>query len=226
VFDVLRDWLFGLTLGLSLLVHGAVLFLVSRIDFEMPVEVAPRQGKASVRLRASVDQRQQPTKQPQKESPRPTKDVPPAPDPVEVLVTELPEPLQVPTRLPPPAPPEPRVTPPKPEKVMQVASVPSPASEASEGAVDQLPVEAVNPPPPYPPEAKAAGQEGRVWLRVKVDATGKVVAISIHESSGYELLDDAALRTVRRWIFYPAKRNCKPVSYEYLKPVRFYIRSM
>src|SRR5262249_45375070 len=110
------------------------------------------------------------------------------------------------------------------KQIAKTSSVPSPASEASEGVVDQLPEEAVNPAPPYPPEARAAGQEGRVWLRVKVDATGRVAAISVCESSGLKFLDDSALRTIRRWVFYPAKRNGKPVPYEYLKPVRFTIR--
>jgi protein TonB len=200
--------------------------MLARVDFELPIEVPPQLGKASVRLLPSYEANSESRKQPLKETPRPIP-LPQEVEPIEVLMAEVPEPLAPERPVPLPAPPEPVMPVPQPtKKVAKISSVPSPASEASEGAVDELPQEAVNPAPPYPAEARAAGQEGRVWLRVKVDATGKVAAISVYESSGYELLDDAALRTVRRWVFYPAKRNGKPVAYEYLKPVRFTIRRL
>jgi periplasmic protein TonB len=221
-----RNCLFEWTLAVSLLAHGAAFLLLSRVDFQLPMEVPPQLGKASVRLLPSHEVRSESSKRPIKEMPRPVV-VPQEVDPIEVLVTEVPEPLAPERAVPVPAPPEPAMPVPQPtKKVAKISSVSSPASEASEGAVDELPQEAVNPAPPYPPEARAAGQEGRVWLRVKVDATGKVTAVSVYESSGYELLDDSAVRTVRRWVFYPAKRNGKPVPYEYLKPVRFTIRRM
>jgi len=45
------------------------------------------------------------------------------------------------------------------------------------------------PPDAYPPEARAAGQEGRTAFAVDVDAQGRVVACNIIGSSGSPLLD-------------------------------------
>jgi protein TonB len=239
VLGALRDWWFGLVLGFSALLHALAILFLGLVEFVPPAEIAPKPGKFSVRLVASADAQPEPVKRLLKEKaqpaePPPTDDVPPLP------ATEEPAVFPRADIQPQPAPPEPRqpqplarivedAPAPKPDKtkrMAKVSSVASQASEASEGAVDQFPEEAVNPAPPYPPEARDAGQEGRVWLRVKVDATGRVTAISVYESSGYPLLDDSALRTVRRWIYNPAKRNGKPVPYEYLKPVGFYIRRM
>ena len=63
-----------------------------------------------------------------------------------------------------------------------------------------------NPAPRYPYLARRRGQEGRVVLRVRVNADGRAEAVSIRESSGYHLLDEAALETVRQWRFLPARK--------------------
>ena len=49
--------------------------------------------------------------------------------------------------------------------------------------------------------ARRRGEEGRVLLRLTVNATGRVEAVSVARSSGYELLDQEAQRTVARWRF-------------------------
>jgi len=46
-----------------------------------------------------------------------------------------------------------------------------------------------------------------VLLRVRVLASGKPAEIQIHQSSGREALDEAAVRAVKRWSFVPAKRG-------------------
>lgn len=58
-----------------------------------------------------------------------------------------------------------------------------------------------NPPPRYPSLARRRGEEGRVLLRLTVNAAGHVEGVSIARSSGYELLDQEAQRTVARWRF-------------------------
>lgn len=63
-----------------------------------------------------------------------------------------------------------------------------------------------NPAPRYPFLARRRGQEGRVVLRVRVNPNGQAEAVSIQESSGYHLLDEAALETVRQWRFVPAHK--------------------
>ena len=63
-----------------------------------------------------------------------------------------------------------------------------------------------NPAPRYPYLARRRGQEGRVVLRVRVNPDGWAEAVSIRESSGYHLLDEAALQAVRQWRFLPAQK--------------------
>lgn len=64
-----------------------------------------------------------------------------------------------------------------------------------------------NPPPHYPQAAQEEGWEGRVVVRVHVDANGRPVEVELHTSSGHDLLDKAALAAVRHWTFVPAKRG-------------------
>jgi periplasmic protein TonB len=64
--------------------------------------------------------------------------------------------------------------------------------------------------PPYPKEATAAGIEGLVRLRVKVDETGKVVEVTVIKGVGYGL-DEAARDGMRRTRFKPATKNGEPV---------------
>jgi TonB family protein len=53
----------------------------------------------------------------------------------------------------------------------------------------------------YPAEAKAAGIEGRVVIRVRIDATGKVTDATL--VSGHPLLSQNALQAVRSWRYEP-----------------------
>jgi protein TonB len=64
--------------------------------------------------------------------------------------------------------------------------------------------------PPYPKEATAAGIEGVVRMRVKIDETGKVIEVTVTKSLGYGL-DEAARDGMRRTRFKPATKNGEPV---------------
>jgi protein TonB len=64
-----------------------------------------------------------------------------------------------------------------------------------------------NPKPPYPLAARRQGIEGRVLLAAHVRADGACGGVTLKQSSGHALLDDAALTTVRRWRFLPARRG-------------------
>jgi periplasmic protein TonB len=57
------------------------------------------------------------------------------------------------------------------------------------------------PKPAYPAQAKRAGQTGTVVVEFTVDASGRVVSAFAKTSSGWPLLDNEAVRTVRRWTF-------------------------
>jgi len=148
---------------------------------------------------------------------------PPAPKPREQPPEKAP--------LPPPAPkPEPQIEitpkPPEPAKpVAEKAAKPSPASVAAEGIrVDELPRERVKNTVPYPPEALAAGLEGEVVLRLKISASGTVLAASILKSSGVPSLDEQALRSAPGFLFYPGRRHGVAVSCDVQQPVPFTIR--
>ena len=50
----------------------------------------------------------------------------------------------------------------------------------------------------YPRAAMNRGQQGTVRIRFTMDRTGEVLAVTIAQSSGHDLLDQEALATVRR----------------------------
>ncbi len=55
--------------------------------------------------------------------------------------------------------------------------------------------------PAYPAHAEAAGNEGTVLLEVVVDTSGHATDVHIASSSGFDVLDQAAMRAVRQWKF-------------------------
>lgn len=107
------------------------------------------------------------------------------------------------------------VAPPEPQN----ASPPSPVQldAAPDYRADYL----NNPRPPYPMVARRMGYNGRVILNVEVLAEGKAGQVLLHKSSGYEILDNAALQTVKTWKFSPAKRLGQPVTQWFLVPIKF-----
>lgn len=68
-----------------------------------------------------------------------------------------------------------------------------------------------NPRPQYPSMARRLGQEGTVVLEVIVSTEGLAKSVRVQESSGHELLDQAALQAISRWKFVPAKRGEVPI---------------
>lgn len=82
-----------------------------------------------------------------------------------------------------------------------------------------------NPKPPYPPYAYKAKQEGQVILSVEVLASGESGQISIFSSSGFELLDESALSTVKKWHFVPAKKEGQVVPQTIRVPITFSLKN-
>jgi protein TonB len=78
-----------------------------------------------------------------------------------------------------------------------------------------------NPKPPYPPEARRLGQQGRVLLEVQVGADGRAISVSVKRSSGFPALDSAAVQGVQRWTFEPARVGGLPVASRADVPVNF-----
>lgn len=82
-----------------------------------------------------------------------------------------------------------------------------------------------NPKPPYPPYAYKAKQEGQVILSVEVLASGDSGQVSIFSSSGFELLDESALSTVKKWHFVPAKKEGQVVPQTIRVPITFSLKN-
>lgn len=66
--------------------------------------------------------------------------------------------------------------------------------------------------PVYPAEWAQAGKEGSVVLSVHVDNRGRPVEVAIARSSGIAELDESALTAVHNWTFTPPLQNSRPVS--------------
>lgn len=79
----------------------------------------------------------------------------------------------------------------------------------------------INPLPKYPLLAREKGYEGVVYLRVLVRMDGRVGQLAVDRSSGHEILDQAAVDSVKEWAFFPAKKGGKAVESWVLLPVKF-----
>ena len=79
----------------------------------------------------------------------------------------------------------------------------------------------INPWPVYPEIARQRGQEGQVALLVNVDIHGNPAQVSLEASSGYALLDQEAIKAIRRWKFNPASYNGEAVPGTVRVPVTF-----
>ncbi len=82
-----------------------------------------------------------------------------------------------------------------------------------------------NQPPEYPRKAKRRGYQGVVALAVLVDVDGRVNDLKVARSSGYNILDRAAMRSVRKWDFQPGSENGRKIEMWVEVPIRFNLRS-
>jgi len=99
------------------------------------------------------------------------------------------------------------------------------AQSASSVSTKAKPFYHHNPKPVYPPLAKRRGWEGTVLLLVEVLPNGACRDIQIKQTSGYTLLDKAAVKAVKRWKFTPGLENGIPQTTVILVPIRFSLRT-
>lgn len=147
--------------------------------------------------------------------------VPPKPKPV----ARRPQPVAQPTQLaapaesPAPTPiavaPAPTIAPPAPVIAVPVVAPTQPRFDA-----DYLD----NPKPAYPAISRRLAEQGRVVLRVRVEADGRAADVQLHASSGSPRLDQSALDTVRRWKFVPARLGQTPTAAWVLVPIAFTLK--
>ena len=151
-----------------------------------------------------------------------------------------------------PKPPPPKVVPLKPQKPKPVPKVveqapapaPSPIVDTAPSAPVAGPAAPPAPPAPvvekvsapvagadygdrpdpiYPDHAQEMGWEGKVLLKVHVQANGKPSTVTIAKSSGHQELDDAAVKAVTKWTFKPAMRGDTPTDGFVTVPITFNI---
>ena len=103
------------------------------------------------------------------------------------------------------------------------ASAPAIGRPSHETMTAAKPDDPKNPTPTYPEYARLHHQEGVVSLLVEVLSDGSVKSLALDKSSGFPLLDDAAIDTVKRWQFQPARIDGRNVDAKVYIPVRFKI---
>jgi len=165
---------------------------------------------------------------------------------MEVSMLNAPSPKPV---IAPPKPPEPKKIPPKKVEKKKEPVLPKPLPMAENAiptpsaqpqpVVDSRPTEnkapvpetyteanfkanyGINPKPVYPQLAMSRGWEGKVLLRVSVSAEGAPLSVSLHQTSGHDSLDDAAIEAVEKWKFIPAKKGDKAVPSYVIVPINW-----
>lgn len=162
---------------------------------------------------------------PEPERPQPRPRPQPAP-PLPQLATPLPLPEIVPIATPTPAP---AAAPPVAQAVVEPAAPvaapppPRPAPPTPPPRVlraDQVRY-LVMPPAEMPLLSKRAGEQGVVWLRVRIDAQGRPSRVTLHRSSGFRRLDEQALAAMAQARFAPQLEDGVAVEVEVIAPIEY-----
>ncbi len=78
----------------------------------------------------------------------------------------------------------------------------------------------------YPDEALERGLEGKAIVNLQVNVNGRAENVKINQSSGYVLLDSAAVRTAKTFVFSPAIVKDEPVRSNVVMPIEFRFRDI
>lgn len=227
-----RAWVVCAALAIG--THALLLFAIHPGTLAQPHALADESSAAELSIVESAP----PAPAAAEPPPQPAPPLPPPPEPTPPPPEPMPEPVREPT--PEPAvikatpPPRPRTEVPKPRTAVppRPAALAPPSSGSVTGAApgpatgrgpstSARPRYRSNPKPNYPPESRRAGQQGVVLIAVEVTADGRAASVQLSRSSGFPLLDAAALQAVRRWTFEPARTAGLPVASRVEIPVRF-----
>ncbi len=99
----------------------------------------------------------------------------------------------------------------------------APAPAAVPVFANAYPLYRENPPPAYPAVARQMGYQGVVYVQAEILTDGRVGRTMIRKSSGYAILDQTAIKAVRRWKFEPAKKSGVPCATWAELPIKFVI---
>ncbi len=79
-------------------------------------------------------------------------------------------------------------------------------------------------PPVYPRIALEQGWEGTVFLRIAIQPDGTPKNLTVRKSSGYDILDNAAIHAVSSWHFVAARDGNVPIQSIVEVPIRFHLQ--
>ena len=148
--------------------------------------------------------------------------VPPAPTPVTTQLLPRPRPTPVSIQDPPIAPVDDTPSPVDSYVDTTPALPPTDFGQPSADPVIAQIAADIAPVPPYPAQGIARRLAGEVVLRIRVDAGGRPVEVTIERSSGSSLLDEAARKFVKaRWHFVPATQDGRAIEAFALLPVNY-----
>lgn len=75
----------------------------------------------------------------------------------------------------------------------------------------------------YPKRAKRRGFQGQVFVLIELNAKGAIDKLSLSKSSGYKLLDKAALNNVSQWQFNPVLQHGIAIRARFEVPIGFFL---
>jgi protein TonB len=81
------------------------------------------------------------------------------------------------------------------------------------------------PPLNYPNKARKRGYQGISLVMISLDTSGIIETVVLVKSSGYKILDKAALKNVAKWQFHPVKHNGQLVKAQFEVPINFALNS-
>lgn len=90
--------------------------------------------------------------------------------------------------------------------------------------VQQARFKSLPPAPNYPRRARLRGQQGTALVRAQLNITGEVINTRLVKSSGFTLLDNAAIKAVYHWDFMPGTTMLNNVQVWVEIPVEFSLK--
>lgn len=155
---------------------------------------------------------------PVRHAPSPPKAVAPKPAPMPMAISDPAPAPDAPVGVTEPQPPAPPINAPVAPPVPAPAAPPAaPTVVAPSSTASYL----NNPAPAYPAISRRLNEQGLVVLRVLIGTDGLPQKVEVKQSSGFERLDQAAVKTVTRWRFVPGTRNGVPEAMWHLQPINF-----
>lgn len=172
----------------------------------------------------------QPEPEPEVEpEPEPEPEPPPEPEPEAITPPEPPPPPPKPKPKPKPKPapkPKPVEAPVKPvappsgaAATVATPKAPAPVPDDRPRHISRVDYLGKRPSPEYPRASLRRGEKGRVVVRVLISPQGSVVNATVQSSSGYERLDESAVRAAKTARFKPYTEN--GVAYPALADIPF-----